>query len=112
MRISAAKTAATGRAPVAEPRRSAYVSAGVDVDAGEQAVELMRAAVESTRRPEVIGGLGGVGGGRADPPRFRGGGPGSWPGGGGAAERQPGAPRRVRARAAAPPRRVLGGRRR
>ena len=57
MRISAAKTAATGRAQVAEPRRSAYVSAGVDVDAGEQAVELMRAAVESTRRPEVIGGV-------------------------------------------------------
>jgi phosphoribosylformylglycinamidine cyclo-ligase len=47
---------------MAEPRRSAYVSAGVDVDAGEQAVELMRAAVESTRRPEVIGGLGGFGG--------------------------------------------------
>ena len=31
----------------------------MDVDAGEAAVQLMRAAVESTRRPEVIGGLGG-----------------------------------------------------
>jgi phosphoribosylformylglycinamidine cyclo-ligase len=39
--------------------RSAYRAAGVDVDAGEQAVTLMREAVESTRRPEVIGGLGG-----------------------------------------------------
>ena len=39
--------------------RGAYRAAGVDVDAGEQAVALMRAAVESTHRPEVIGGLGG-----------------------------------------------------
>jgi len=37
----------------------AYREAGVDIDAGEKAVELMRAAVASTRRPEVIGGLGG-----------------------------------------------------
>jgi phosphoribosylformylglycinamidine cyclo-ligase len=39
--------------------RAAYQAAGVDVDAGERAVALMRAAVESTRRPEVLGGLGG-----------------------------------------------------
>jgi phosphoribosylformylglycinamidine cyclo-ligase len=56
---------------VAEPRRSAYVSAGVDVDAGERAVELMRAAVESTRRPEVIGGLGGFGGAVTIPTGYR-----------------------------------------
>jgi len=31
----------------------------VDIDAGERAVELMRASVDATRRPEVIGGLGG-----------------------------------------------------
>ena len=37
----------------------AYRGAGVDIDAGERAVELMRASVEATRRPEVIGGLGG-----------------------------------------------------
>jgi phosphoribosylformylglycinamidine cyclo-ligase len=37
----------------------AYRSAGVDIGAGERAVELMRASVEATRRPEVIGGLGG-----------------------------------------------------
>lgn len=37
----------------------AYRNAGVDIDAGERAVQLMRASVEATRRPEVIGGLGG-----------------------------------------------------
>ena len=37
----------------------AYRRAGVDIDAGEKAVELMRASVAATRRPEVIGGLGG-----------------------------------------------------
>jgi phosphoribosylformylglycinamidine cyclo-ligase len=37
----------------------AYRAAGVDIDAGERAVELMRASVAATRRPEVIGGLGG-----------------------------------------------------
>jgi phosphoribosylformylglycinamidine cyclo-ligase len=37
----------------------AYRQSGVDIDAGERAVELMRASVDATRRPEVIGGLGG-----------------------------------------------------
>jgi phosphoribosylformylglycinamidine cyclo-ligase len=41
--------------------RTAYAAAGVDVDAGERAVELMRASVASTRRPEILGGLGGFG---------------------------------------------------
>jgi phosphoribosylformylglycinamidine cyclo-ligase len=39
--------------------RTAYARAGVDVAAGEHAVELMREAVGSTFRPEVLGGLGG-----------------------------------------------------
>jgi phosphoribosylformylglycinamidine cyclo-ligase len=56
---------------VAEPRRSAYLNSGVDIDAGEQAVELMRAAVESTRRPEVIGGIGGFGGAVTIPVGYR-----------------------------------------
>ena len=34
----------------------------MDVEAGERAVELMRSHVASTRRPEVVGGLGGFGG--------------------------------------------------
>ena len=42
--------------------RVAYRAAGVDVEAGERAVELMRSHVASTRRPEVVGGLGGFGG--------------------------------------------------
>ncbi|MFM2106091.1 MAG: phosphoribosyl formylglycinamidine cyclo-ligase [Chloroflexota bacterium] len=42
-----------------DAERGAYGRAGVDVAAGDRAVELMRAAVESTRRPEVVGGLGG-----------------------------------------------------
>jgi phosphoribosylformylglycinamidine cyclo-ligase len=37
----------------------AYRDAGVDIEAGERAVELMRASVAATRRPEVVGGLGG-----------------------------------------------------
>lgn len=40
----------------------AYAAAGVDVEAGERAVALMRAAVTSTQRPEVVGGLGGFAG--------------------------------------------------
>lgn len=39
-----------------------YRSAGVDVLAGRAFVERIRSSVESTRRPEVIGGLGGFGG--------------------------------------------------
>ena len=51
--------------------RAAYTRAGVDVDAGERAVELMRASVASTRRPEVLGGLGGFGSAVAIPPGYR-----------------------------------------
>ncbi len=51
--------------------RAAYRSAGVDVTAGERAVELMREHVESTRRPEVVGGLGGFGGAFAIPSGYR-----------------------------------------
>jgi phosphoribosylformylglycinamidine cyclo-ligase len=51
--------------------RSAYTRSGVDVGAGDRAVELMRAAVASTRRPEVVGGLGGFGGVVAIPEGYR-----------------------------------------
>jgi phosphoribosylformylglycinamidine cyclo-ligase len=51
--------------------RAAYAAAGVDVAAGERAVELMRASVASTRRPEVLGGLGGFGSAVAVPPGYR-----------------------------------------
>lgn len=41
---------------------SDYAAAGVDVEAGERAVELMRARVAATMRPEVVGELGGFAG--------------------------------------------------
>jgi phosphoribosylformylglycinamidine cyclo-ligase len=42
--------------------RAAYRAAGVDIGAGERAVELMRRHVESTRGSRDLGGLGGLGG--------------------------------------------------
>ena len=43
-------------------QQSAYAAAGVDIEAGDRAVELMKASVARTNRPEVIGGLGGFAG--------------------------------------------------
>ncbi|MEW5991462.1 MAG: phosphoribosylformylglycinamidine cyclo-ligase [Chloroflexota bacterium] len=51
--------------------RTAYTRAGVNVAAGDRAVELMRAAVESTRRVEVVGGLGSFGGAIGIPAGYR-----------------------------------------
>ena len=39
-----------------------YAAAGVSIEAGDKAVELMKQWVERTRRPEVIGGIGGFAG--------------------------------------------------
>ncbi|HBP65870.1 MAG TPA: phosphoribosylformylglycinamidine cyclo-ligase [Desulfosporosinus sp.] len=39
-----------------------YKDAGVDIDAGNEVVELIKPAVARTLRPEVLGGLGGFGG--------------------------------------------------
>ncbi|TLP73091.1 phosphoribosylformylglycinamidine cyclo-ligase [Nesterenkonia sphaerica] len=39
-----------------------YASAGVDVEAGDRAVELMKAHIEATHTPQVIGGFGGFAG--------------------------------------------------
>jgi phosphoribosylformylglycinamidine cyclo-ligase len=41
---------------------STYESAGVSIEAGNRAVELMRASVASASRPEVVGGIGGFAG--------------------------------------------------
>ena len=46
----------TSRAPLT------YKASGVDIDAGEALVERIRDAVGRTKRPEVLGGLGGFGG--------------------------------------------------
>jgi phosphoribosylformylglycinamidine cyclo-ligase len=39
-----------------------YAAAGVDIEAGEAAVERIRSLVDSTARPEVLGGIGDFGG--------------------------------------------------
>jgi phosphoribosylformylglycinamidine cyclo-ligase len=52
-------------------RREAYRAAGVDVEAGERAVELFRPLVESTRRREVLGAFGGFAGAIALPSGYR-----------------------------------------
>jgi phosphoribosylformylglycinamidine cyclo-ligase len=44
------------------PQPSAYAAAGVDIDAADKAVDLMKAWVEKAGRPEVIGSLGGFAG--------------------------------------------------
>ena len=41
---------------------NAYAVAGVDIDAADRAIDLMKAWVEKTRRTEVLGGLGGFAG--------------------------------------------------
>ena len=38
-----------------------YKEAGVDIDAGEELVERIKAPIKRNNRPEVIGGLGGFG---------------------------------------------------
>jgi phosphoribosylformylglycinamidine cyclo-ligase len=41
---------------------STYAQSGVDIEAGDRAVELMRASVAKATRPEVVGGIGGFAG--------------------------------------------------
>ena len=41
---------------------STYKGAGVDIDAGDRAVELMKASIAKASRPEVMGGIGGFAG--------------------------------------------------
>jgi phosphoribosylformylglycinamidine cyclo-ligase len=48
--------------PPDDPERLTYADAGVDIAAGEKAVELIKAHVRSTFRPEVVGDVGGFGG--------------------------------------------------
>lgn len=46
----------------AEHQPITYADAGVDVEAGDKAVELIKALVRRAQRPEVLGGLGGFAG--------------------------------------------------
>lgn len=45
-----------------QPHPITYAAAGVDTEAGDRAVELMKASVQRAQRPEVLGGLGGFAG--------------------------------------------------
>ncbi|MFM8972144.1 MAG: phosphoribosylformylglycinamidine cyclo-ligase [Actinomycetota bacterium] len=53
-----------GRSPDRPPDRPGltYAQSGVDIAAGERAVEMIKAHVRSTFRPEVVGDIGGFGG--------------------------------------------------
>ena len=44
------------------PEHASYAAAGVDIDAGERAVELFAPHAKRASRPEVMGGLGGFSG--------------------------------------------------
>jgi phosphoribosylformylglycinamidine cyclo-ligase len=44
------------------PPTNTYAAAGVSIEAGDRAVELMKGWVEKARRPEMIGGIGGFAG--------------------------------------------------
>jgi phosphoribosylformylglycinamidine cyclo-ligase/phosphoribosylamine--glycine ligase/phosphoribosylformylglycinamidine cyclo-ligase len=43
-------------------QKSSYAQAGVDIEAGNRSVELMKAAVQATHGPEVLAGVGSFGG--------------------------------------------------
>ena len=47
---------------MADEQGFTYKKAGVDVEAGNRAVELMKQRLKSTENPLVLGGLGGFGG--------------------------------------------------
>ncbi|MFE9693411.1 phosphoribosylformylglycinamidine cyclo-ligase [Micromonospora sp. NPDC005806] len=53
-------TAGTSR--TTRKRSVSYADAGVSIDAGDRAVELLKSKVKQTRRPEVMGDLGGFAG--------------------------------------------------
>ncbi|GAB2978859.1 phosphoribosylformylglycinamidine cyclo-ligase [Amycolatopsis acidiphila] len=47
---------------MSESTNATYAAAGVDIDAGDEAVELLKPHAERTSRPEVLGGVGGFAG--------------------------------------------------
>jgi phosphoribosylformylglycinamidine cyclo-ligase len=59
---SATSDAAASATSDAAASATSYAAAGVDVAAGDRAVELMKSAVKRTDRPETLGGLGGFAG--------------------------------------------------
>ncbi len=71
--MNPAGKAGDGAPGVADPRttRPAYARAGVDVAAGDRAVELMRARVSATHGPGVVAGIGGFASAVRVPPGMR-----------------------------------------
>ncbi|MBV9313568.1 MAG: phosphoribosylformylglycinamidine cyclo-ligase [Pseudonocardia sp.] len=51
-----------GAAPFPSPSSASYAAAGVDIEAGELAVERLRPWAQTATRPEVMGGIGGFAG--------------------------------------------------
>ncbi len=47
---------------VPQPAGATYEAAGVSIDAGDKAVELMKVWIEKAKRPEMVGGIGGFAG--------------------------------------------------
>ncbi|MDD3981046.1 MAG: phosphoribosylamine--glycine ligase [Spirochaetia bacterium] len=60
--FSGASPAAARSTKAKDSAASRYAAAGVDIEAGEKAVELMTSAVRSTYGPEVLAGIGSFGG--------------------------------------------------
>jgi phosphoribosylformylglycinamidine cyclo-ligase len=52
----------SGPTPTPPAPGATYAAAGVDVEAGERAVDLMRASIAAAQRPEVVGAVGGFAG--------------------------------------------------
>jgi len=55
-------TEPTPSTPTSSPAPLTYADAGVDLDAAERSVDLLKEVVQRATRPEVLGGLGGFGG--------------------------------------------------
>jgi phosphoribosylformylglycinamidine cyclo-ligase len=51
-----------GDSDVSGPSGASYAAAGVSIEAGDRAVEMMRSWVDKASRPEVVGGIGGFAG--------------------------------------------------
>ncbi|MFP1484050.1 phosphoribosylformylglycinamidine cyclo-ligase [Escherichia coli] len=60
-----------GTQAVADKTSLSYKDAGVDIDAGNALVGRIKGVVKKTRRPEVMGGLGGFGALCALPQKYR-----------------------------------------
>jgi phosphoribosylformylglycinamidine cyclo-ligase len=60
--VTSRRQPASDRQEATDGQPASYASAGVDIAAGDRAVELMRASVARTAGPEVIGGIGGFAG--------------------------------------------------